>query len=127
MCGKKDIPNITDAEYEIMKVIWDSDHTMDFSEIRKRIQTVHDWSQSTVKTLIQRLCKKEVLLQSKGSVYQYTPTICKDEYNDYIVNSMIDKFYNGDAKNLIANLVRETKLSNSELSDLREILDREDE
>lgn len=129
MCKRnREIPNITDAEYEIMKVIWNSNnHTMNFTEIRKSVQAVHDWSQSTVKTLIQRLCDRQVLLQQKERVYQYSSLIPQEEYNDYMVRSMIDRFYNGDAVSLIANLVRETKLSDVELNNLRDILEGEDE
>lgn len=123
---KEIIHKITESEFEVMKALWSSKEALTFTEIREDVQKKMGWSQSTVKTLLNRLHKKGAIAREEGDVYYYTPLISEDEYNDYVTQSIIDKLYNGNAMNLIATLVKSDKLGDDDMDELLALLHEED-
>lgn len=69
--GKK--ISVSDAELEILEVLWSAGASLNANEIRTRLGQNKSWERTTVLTLIQRLLKKNVLRQEKREVYYYTP------------------------------------------------------
>lgn len=113
---------ISDAELEIMQLLWESGEPMLVSDIRRIIQTRHDWAPSTIKTLVNRLVGKGVILQEKRGNYYYSPLVTKEEYEERATQNLIEKLYRGSAKNLIAALVKSDELTDSDIDELREML-----
>ena len=60
--NKKEEMVITDAEWEIMRVIW-ANGQMTSREIIDTIHSISDWKEGTIKTLINRLTQKGFLTQ----------------------------------------------------------------
>ena len=46
---------ISDAELEVMRVLWEADAPLPISEIRLALQQRKGWEPTTTKTLVQRL------------------------------------------------------------------------
>ena len=65
--GKK--ISVSDAELEILEVLWSAGASLNANEIRTRLGQNKSWERTTVLTLIQRLLKKNVLRQEKREVY----------------------------------------------------------
>ena len=57
-------PHITDAEWEVMRVVW-ANGRVTSKEIISILKEKMDWKQATIKTLLGRLVEKGVLIQSK--------------------------------------------------------------
>ena len=57
MVENKEAGNISDAEWEVMRIIWTLE-TASSSEVIKELQAKKDWSESTIKTLMGRLVQK---------------------------------------------------------------------
>ena len=55
-----DVPRISDAEWEIMRVVWDR-HPIEAGEVAKVVCARRDWSERTVKSLLSRLVHKGAL------------------------------------------------------------------
>lgn len=55
----KNIPNITDSELEIMKILWRKNPLL-ANEIISLLPDELDWSDQTVKTFLNRLLNKKV-------------------------------------------------------------------
>lgn len=79
----QEIPKITEAEYEIMKVVWNNE-PISTNDIVKKFESISEWSPKTVQTLLSRLVKKGALSYEKkgkgfciqsyrktGRVYEY--------------------------------------------------------
>lgn len=49
---------VSDAELEILEVLWSADCALNANEIRSTLDKVKHWERTTVLTLIQRLQKK---------------------------------------------------------------------
>jgi BlaI family penicillinase repressor len=117
---KKLAEKISDAELEVMRVLWEADEPLSIADLRVALQQRKGWEATTTKTLVQRLCKKDVLKQEKRNVFYYSPLISEEEYNQWATNDLIDKFYRGSAKNLVAALVHSDSLSNQDIQELRD-------
>lgn len=118
------IPKITEAEYEVMNILWESEFPLTSVEIIKKLETQKGWNKSTTLTLIGRLVEKEAItsVKKEGRAYCYSPLIFRDDYIKSENDSFIKKLYGGKAKNLIASLVETQKLSNQDIDELKEIL-----
>lgn len=119
---KEIISRITDSELEVLRVLWANENELTFTDIRTILVERTDWEVSTIKTLLRRLCKKEVVLATKQEVFYYKPLISEAEYLEYSTQSLIDRVFLGSAKNLIASLLGNNKLEKKDIEELREIL-----
>ena len=116
---------ITDSEYSIMKILWDSDKKMTVSDVVGALNG-NDWTPSTVSTFLQRLLKKNVIAcEKKGSANLYYPLLKQNDYDMSETQSFLSKIYKGSVKNLVAALYENKKLSKEDITDLKEMFDLE--
>lgn len=112
---------IQDSELEVMRVLWEAGDALPLTEIRRVLHERRDWEDSTVKTLLRRLQDKgAVNLVSRG---MYAANITQSEYSEWASNRMIEKFYHGSAKNLVASLLSCGRLTEEDIAELREYLE----
>ena len=111
--------NITDAELEIMRVLWVNNKAMTLAELCTELTQTKDWNKSTIQTLVGRLRGKGIIepLDKYGAA-QYVPLITEDEYILAEGKAVIKKF--GSAKTLALAMVRNGHLSDSDIEELRE-------
>ncbi|NVJ64388.1 MAG: BlaI/MecI/CopY family transcriptional regulator, partial [Flavobacteriaceae bacterium] len=68
-------PDISNAEFEVLDVLWD-DYPATSNDIIARLRHQKDWHDKTVKTLLGRLVKKGVLdYEKQQRQYLYRPLI----------------------------------------------------
>lgn len=115
----KPVSKITDSEAEIMRVLWKAGRELPVSDIRKKLEATSKWENSTIKTLLRRLCEKQVVAAVKKDVFYYRPVVSEAEYNEYSTQTLIDRLYSGSAKNLIASLLGSKKLDDTDIEELR--------
>ena len=112
---------ISDAELEVMKVLWEARRELPVTVIREKLQERKGWEPTTIKTLVSRLAGKGVISQEKCGVFYYKPLVTEQEYNEWVTNNLVDKVYQGNVKNLIAALVNSDGLTSEDLKELREM------
>ena len=118
----KDLPQISEAEYEVMKVVW-KHAPINTNEITELLLKTTSWSPKTIQTLIKRLVQKGALTYVKeGRVFVYTPLVQKDEYLDHENSSFLKRFYNGSLSSMLANFIEKDRLSEQEIENLQELL-----
>lgn len=110
---------ITNSELEIMKILWKSDAELSVAEIREALLHTSDWENSTIKTLLRRLCEKGVVTAAKRDVFCYKAMVSEADYNEYSTQSLIDRLYSGSAKKLVASLLGSRKLAADDIEELR--------
>ena len=116
---------ITDSEYSIMKILWNSEKKMSVSDIFKALDE-NDWTPSTISTFLQRLLKKNIIsCEKKGNANLYYPILKQEDYNISETKNFLSKMYKGSVKNLVAALYESKQLSKEELSELRDMFDLE--
>lgn len=115
------VSKITDSEAEVMRVLWEAEGELPLSDIRKTLEKSSNWERSTIKTLLRRLCKKGVVVATKKEVFYYKSMVSEKEYNEYTTQSLIDRLYSGSAKNLVASLIGNKKLDDTDIKELRNL------
>ena len=116
---------ITDSEYTIMKILWNTEQKMTVSDVIKALDG-NDWTPSTVSTFLQRLLKKKVIsCEKKGNTNLYYPVMKQKDYDMSETESFLSKIYKGSVKNLVAALYENKKLTKEDLSELKEMFDLE--
>ena len=99
------IIKISDAEYEIMEIIWAEDKEVTTADIMEKLEKEKSWKHTTILTLAKRLVDKNVLkVRKEKRVNYYSPKITKEEYKSYQANGLIKEMYDGSIKSLVASL-----------------------
>jgi predicted transcriptional regulator len=114
---------ITDAELEIMKVLWAMPDGLSTGEIRSRLDK--PWERTTVVTLLSRLTEKGAVAAEKGkNSYRYKSLLSKEDYSLTKTSGILDSLYNGSIRNMMAALSDAGRLTADDLRELQEILDK---
>ncbi|MGG4397853.1 BlaI/MecI/CopY family transcriptional regulator [Paenibacillus thiaminolyticus] len=120
------IPPITDAELEVMRVLW-SNPDCPSSEVVKKMTERMGWSPNTTRTLLSRLVQKEAAgaKLEKGSkrTQLFYPNISEQEYLRSETKSFMKKLYGGALKPMLANFLQDKKLNAQEIEDLKALFD----
>lgn len=120
----KSLPQISEAEFEVMKVVWQH-APISTNEITDHLVKTTTWSPKTIQTLIKRLVTKGALTYEKQSrVFVYTPLVDEDEYIDHESNSFLKRFYNGNLSAMLSAYLDHDRLSENEIDTLRSLLSK---
>ena len=115
---------ISEADYEIMMVIWEFS-PISTNEVVDKLDGKNDWSPKTIQTLLSRLVKKGALAVTKRSrEFVYTPQIKKSDYVSGESENFLKKFYNGTLNSMVMNFLEEDKLTDDDIAELKRILDK---
>ena len=118
----RELPQISEAEFEVMKVVWKY-APINTNEITEKLTQTTNWSPKTIQTLIKRLVSKKALTYEKQSrVFVYTPLVKEDEYIRRENNTFLNRFYDGNIISMLASYIEDDKLSEAEIDTLRSLL-----
>lgn len=117
------IPNISDAEWEVMKVLW-AQSPRPANEVIKALENHADWKPKTVRSLLNRLVQKQaVAFSQEGKVYAYYPLVSEEECIRTETRSFLKRIYGGAFQPMMANFLKEEQLTPEEIGELKKILD----
>ncbi|MBG9733407.1 BlaI/MecI/CopY family transcriptional regulator [Paenibacillus alvei] len=120
----KEIPRISEAEWEVMKVFWSATAKATANEVIEKLGENTDWKPATIKSLINRLLKKNALgYEQEGKTYLYYPLVSEEECVRAESNSFLQRLYGGSLKPMFVNFLKQEKLSTEEVEELKKILD----
>ena len=113
---------ISDAEWQVMKIIWMQGEQTSTDLIRVLAERF-DWSKSTIQTLLARLVEKECLTRKKeGKFFVYSALLTLDQSRDLLVQDIKDKVCSRRIKNLLADLIMECDFTLADLADLETVI-----
>ncbi len=119
----KKIPKISDAEWLVMKVVWQKS-PITAKEIIDFLSPTTEWKPKTIMTLLNRLVKKSALDFEKISrTYHFFPLIQEEECIKEESQSFITKIYNGSVKPMLVNFIQDSHLSKKDIEELKKILE----
>lgn len=119
---QEQLPQISEAEYEIMKIIWEQ-HPISTNDVCGQISRTHDWSPKTVHTLLSRLSAKHaVSYEKKNRMYYYSPLIRQEDYLLRENRSFLNRFYDGRVDSMFSAFLNEKDISRQELQELYHML-----
>lgn len=117
------LPVISEAEWEVMKVLWISS-PMTANEVIESLAYRMDWSPKTVRTLLNRLVAKEAIsFHPESRPYTYYSLVTEEECQRAETKSFLKRIYSGSFKPLMVNFLKEEQLSSEDIAELRKLLD----
>ena len=120
----KYLPQISEAEFEVMDVIWKY-APISTNEIMDRLAKTKDWSPKTIYTMLSRLEKKGVIVHEKESrVFVYTPCVRKEDYIEAESRTLANRFFDGAMNQMVVSFLDQKELSAEDLDELQRVLDR---
>ncbi|WP_034551310.1 CopY/TcrY family copper transport repressor [Carnobacterium funditum] len=114
---------ITDAEWEVMRVVW----TAKFAASKEIINVLKDkmnWKPTTIKTLIGRLVEKGLLAtEADGNKFIYTPTVSEEDSVKKVTLDVFSHICNKKIGKTLANILTEATLSHEDIKLLTQVLE----
>ncbi|GAX47201.1 CopY/TcrY family copper transport repressor [Pseudolactococcus reticulitermitis] len=103
--------NISDSEMIVMRAIWTLEQAS-VDQIACQIAASNDWSVATIKTLLGRLVKKEMLATTKsGRKFIYTPTLSECQAVGLMGQELLDKVCAKKHVDVLVKLIDDAKLT----------------
>ena len=116
------LPQISEAEYEVMKVVW-KESPVNTNVVTEILTKTTNWSPKTIQTLLKRLVNKGALTYEKqGRVFVYMPLIQESAYVRQKSRSFLKRYFDGDMSRMLSACLDEETLTKHEIDTLREIL-----
>lgn len=120
----KSIPQISEAEFEVMRIVWEQ-APVSTNEITDKLVQSTDWRPKTIQTLIRRLVMKGALTHEKqGRMFVYTAAVGEDEYLKAKSKYFVEHYFNGDLSAFVSSYLEDGTLSRADMESLREILSK---
>ncbi|QQZ07662.1 BlaI/MecI/CopY family transcriptional regulator [Heyndrickxia vini] len=122
----KEIPQISEAEYEVMKVVWKYE-PISTPEIVEKVSKNIEWKPNTIQTMLVRLVRKKALQTKKdGRVFIYTSLVKENEYVEQKSKLFLKQFFGGTLNSMVLNFIENDQLSKDDISELKNILSERD-
>ncbi|GJL94229.1 MAG: BlaI family transcriptional regulator [Hyphococcus sp.] len=113
---------VSEAESAVMEALW-VESPLSAEEIIERVADQHDWRAVTVKTLLNRLLKKNAISAKRdGRRYLYEPLLNRTDYVQTQSQSLIDRLFDGRVGSLVTHFSENKKLTDEDVADLKRLI-----
>ncbi len=113
-------PKIFESEYRFCLILWEYE-PIKSTELAKLCKEKLGWSKTTTYTVIKRLGERGVLRNENTVV---SSLISKEEAQCSELDELMEKKFEGSLPAFIAAFARRQKLSDSEIEEIRRIIER---
>lgn len=102
MTKKKNVPRLSELEWEVMKPLWENG-PMAARDIYQAVPEEQGWAYKTLKTMLARLVKKGAIEYDQiGNSYLYRPAHTREEMTRATVGSFVERVFDGATKPFLA-------------------------
>ncbi len=118
------LPQLTPAELEVMKALWLAER-LSARELHDRVASRQGWAYSTTRTTVERMVRKGLV--AKTSIHGlavYGPAISRAAGVARLVRDFAAEVLGTGPAPVLALLDRSEALSDADVAELRELLDR---
>ncbi len=113
---------ISEAEAVVMDVLWRA-APRSAEEILAEVGPAQGWQEGTVKSLLNRLLRKQAVhAERDGRRYLYTPRLAREQYVQQESKGLLDRLFGGRVAPLVAHFSEQRKLSKKDIAELRKLL-----
>jgi predicted transcriptional regulator len=119
---KKSEGKLTDAELEIMHVVWELDGGT-VRQVHELLNQQRPLAYTTVMTMMNILEEKGHLTRRKeGRAYRYQPVRPKSQVISGMIDDFVGRVFEGSAAPLIVSLVKDKKISKKDLDEIARMI-----
>ena len=112
-------PKIFESEYRFCLILWEHE-PLPSAELAKICKEKLGWSRTTTYTVIHRLSERGVVKNVNGIV---SSLVSKDDVQASELDELVEKTFEGSLPAFIAAFTRRTDLSQTEIDQLRAMID----
>ena len=114
---------LPESEIKVMDFIWSENETSAKSTAAYMAEK-YGWKKNTTYTVLKNLNEKGII-ERKDPGFVVVPLVKREAVGREEAKSLLDKFYNGSVAGLFSAFLNDTVISEKELKELKELLDRE--
>ena len=115
---------LTETEIILMEILWKKEKVF-MKDILEDYADPKPAS-TTIATLLKRMQNKDLIGYTLyGNSREYFPKVKKEDYFKNEMTSMIDRFFNSSVSQFASFFTSNSKLSQKQLKELRDIIDKE--
>ena len=121
-----DKPEISDAEWQVMNVVWEH-QPVTASKVISELASVKSWSPATIRTFLHRLTKKGALnYQQESNRYLYSAAYRKSALVRQASASFLSSVFGGQTGPLLLHFAKSSKLSQDDIKALQKLLEEKE-
>jgi predicted transcriptional regulator len=122
MAKKDDLPDLSKAEYDILRVLWKKGKQT-VREVHDQLQGVYGWAYTTTKTMMDRMTTKGLLSREMvHGIYLYRPLITRPVGLVRLVQFFADRVLEIDASSIITMFTQSNAITLEESQELERLL-----
>lgn len=127
MAKNSSLPDLTNAEFDILRIIWKSGK-LSVREVHDQVTHTHGWAYSTTKTMMDRMARKSLLTREKfHGVFLYRALISRPSGFARLIQFFADRVLEIDRGEVVALFTRSKALDPDEIRELEKFLADEKE
>jgi BlaI family penicillinase repressor len=116
---------LSPAEWDIMHALWDAKKAT-VNQMVDRLADEKMWHPKTIRTMLNRLVKKDVVHRSTNDgTIEYYPLLTKEDCIGRASDQFIDRVFDGALAPMVAHFVQQRPLTPEDKAELKRILDEE--
>ena len=113
---------ISEAESVVMELLWQRS-PLAADEVVAALAGAQDWQEATIKTLLNRLLKKNAIRARKdGRRYLYAPVLKRSDWVQRESEGLLERLFGGRVAPLVAQFAERRKLSRKDVAELRKLI-----
>jgi len=113
---------VSSAEGIVMEALWRR-QPQSAEEVAADVAAAQDWTEATVKTLLNRLLSKGAVAAEKdGRRYLYRPLLKRADYVAAESSNLIDRLFDGRVSSLVTHFSEREKLSPDDIAELKRLI-----
>ena len=125
----KEIKKVTEAEYKVLEVLWESNEMMTVNQIMEELRKKGTiWANRTILVFLNNLEKKEAVSKQKQKItYYYYPIIAKKDFVKNESKDFLKKYFSGSLKGFLSMFTDDDNaITEEEWKKLRDWVDKFD-
>jgi BlaI family transcriptional regulator, penicillinase repressor len=123
MPGPKPLPPLSEAQMDIMGVVWDRGEVT-VADVWKAVAARRKVARSTVLTMITRLVEKGWLCcDEEGHAFRYRAAVPREATLGTVVRRLVDTAFGGSAEGLVMALLHGRGVSKEEARRIKKMID----
>jgi len=125
MATEKDLPQLTPAELEVMKVLWSGDG-LSAREIHQQLGDRQEWAYSTTRTTVERMVRKGLVEKNAfHGLHIYSASVSRARGLARMVRDFAAQVLESSHVPVVSLFADSGNLTDEEVAELRELLDRQ--
>jgi len=123
---KNELPELSKAEYDILRILWKSGKQT-VREVHDKLQGTYKWAYTTTKTMMDRMVSKKLLnRESFHGIFLYKPLITRPIGLARMIEFFADRVLEMDTGSVVSLFARSKVITPEEIEELEKLLKDKD-